>query len=110
MRLPTLVAVLAISTVLLRGADAAEQAEASLTVRNRAFEPTELQVRAGQKIELRVKNADSAPAEFESATLHREKIVPAGQEVTIIIGPLRAGTYEFFDDFNPQARGRIIAR
>jgi hypothetical protein len=36
--------------------------------------------------------------------------VPAGQEVVIFIGPLRAGSYEFFDDLNPRARGHIVAR
>jgi heme/copper-type cytochrome/quinol oxidase subunit 2 len=91
-------------------ASAAETPTASLTIRNRAFEPTELSVPAGQKIELRVRNEDTAASEFESHELHREKIVPAGQEVVVYIGPLRAGRYEFFDDFNPKSRGHIIAK
>jgi heme/copper-type cytochrome/quinol oxidase subunit 2 len=82
----------------------------SLTIRNRTFEPSELQVPAGQKIELHVRNADAAAAEFESAELHREKVVPPGQEVVVYVGPLRPGSYEFFDDFNPSARGHIVAR
>ena len=65
---------------------------------------------AGQQIELHVRNADAAAAEFESETLHREKVVPAGKEVVVFIGPLRAGSYEFFDDFNPSARGHIVAK
>ncbi len=95
---------------LVAPAASADPVAASLGIRNRAFEPGELQVPAGQKIELHVSNADAAAAEFESATLHREKVVPAGQEVVIFIGPLRAGSYEFFDDFNPSARGHIVAR
>jgi heme/copper-type cytochrome/quinol oxidase subunit 2 len=91
-------------------AAAADTPTASLTIRNRAFEPTELEVPAGQKIELHVRNADAAASEFESDELHREKVVPAGQEVVVFIGPLRAGRYEFFDDFNPAARGHIVAR
>ena len=83
---------------------------ASLTIRNRAFESAELEVPAGQKIELHIRNADAAAAEFESTELHREKVVPAGQEVVIFIGRLRAGRYEFFDDFNPRSRGHIVAR
>ena len=94
----------------LCAANADDNAQASLTIRNRAFEPTELQVPAGRKIELHVKNADSSPSEFESAELHREKVVPAGQEIVVYIGPLRAGSYEFFDDFNPRARGHIVAK
>jgi heme/copper-type cytochrome/quinol oxidase subunit 2 len=83
---------------------------ASLTIRDRAFDPAELVVPAGQKIELHIRNADTAASEFESSELHREKVVPAGQEVVVFIGPLRAGRYEFFDDFNPRSRGHIVAR
>lgn len=88
----------------------AADATASLTIRNRAFDPGQLEVPANQRIELHVKNADASPSEFESETLHREKVVPAGQEVVVYVGPLRPGSYEFFDDFNPKARGHIIAK
>jgi hypothetical protein len=101
---------LALLLTVTTATSAADNPTFSLTIRNRAFEPGELTVPAGQKIELHVKNADAAPSEFESDTLHREKVVPAGQEVIVYIGPLRAGTYEFFDDFNPHARGHIIAQ
>jgi len=99
-----------LTLLLALPATAADNATASLTIRNRAFEPIQLEVPAGQKIELHVRNADAAASEFESAELHREKVVPAGQEVVVFVGPLRAGSYEFFDDFNPRARGHIIAR
>jgi hypothetical protein len=93
------------------GPAAADEAiAAALSIRNRAFEPSELEVPANRKIELHVRNADASAAEFESNELHREKVVPAGREVTVYIGPLQSGRYEFFDDFNPQARGHIIAR
>jgi hypothetical protein len=102
---------LALLTLLLvASAAAAETPTANLTIRNRVFEPTELNVPAGQKIELRVRNEDTAASEFESHELHREKVVPAGQEVVVNIGPLRAGRYEFFDDFNPKSRGHIVAK
>jgi heme/copper-type cytochrome/quinol oxidase subunit 2 len=95
---------------LLVAAPAAADTSANIAIRNRAFEPTELNVPAGQKIELHVRNEDAAASEFESAELHREKVVPAGQEVVVYVGPLRAGRYEFFDDFNPKARGHIVAK
>ena len=103
-------ALVLLALLLASPAAAADTQTASLTIRNRAFEPPELEVPAGQKIELHVRNADSAASEFESAELHREKVVPAGTEVGVFIGPLRAGRYEFFDDFNPSARGHIVAR
>lgn len=96
--------------LLIAGSAAADPPPMSIVIRNRAFEPSELTVPAGQKIELRVRNQDAAASEFESAELHREKMVPAGQEVVVYIGPLRAGRYEFFDDLNPKARGHIVAK
>ena len=66
---------------------------------------------AGVKLQLLVKNLDGTPEEFESHTLHREKVVPGGGEITVFIGPLDPGTYDFFGDFNPAtAQGRIIAK
>jgi len=49
-----------------------------------------------------VKNDDPTPEEFESTELRREKVVPGGQQVTVYIGPLKPGRYEFFGDFNPK--------
>src|SRR4051794_29352122 len=102
MRLLSCFSVLPLLALFAIAASADETPKASLTIRNRAFEPTELEVPAGQKIELHLRNADSTPSEFESASLHREKVMPAGQEVVVFIGPLRIGSYEFFDDFNPR--------
>jgi len=102
---------LALLTFLLAASAAlAETPTANLSIRNRVFEPKEVSVPAGQKVELRVRNEDAAAAEFESHELHREKVVPAGQEVVLNIGPLRAGRYEFYDDFNPKSRGHIVAK
>jgi hypothetical protein len=82
----------------------------SISIRDNQFDPAELSVPAGQKIELHVTNQRAAASEFESAELRREKIVPPGEQVTVYVGPLRPGSYEFFDDFNPQTRGHLIAR
>jgi plastocyanin len=82
-----------------------------LTIKDHKFDPEVLEVPAGVKIMLVVKNADSTPEEFESNELRREKVIPGGQETTIYVGPLRPGSYEFFGDFNPKtARGHIVAK
>ena len=83
----------------------------TLILKNHQFIPSEIQVPANQKIELRITNTDSTPEEFESLDLHREKVVTGNQEITVYVGPLQPGAYEFFGDFNPKmARGRLIAR
>jgi plastocyanin len=82
-----------------------------LTIKDHKFDPEVLEVPSGIKITLIVKNADSTAEEFESNELRREKVIPGGQEATIYVGPLKAGSYEFFGDFNPKtARGRIVAK
>ena len=79
--------------------------------REHRFEPAELQVPAGVKVWLVVRNANTTVEEFESYSLHREKVVPGGGEITVLIGPLSPGTYDFFGDFNPQtAQGRIVSQ
>jgi len=83
----------------------------TLTIKDHRFEPTQLDVPAGVKIKLLVKNADATPEEFESTDLRREKVIAGGQQAIVFVGPLKPGSYEFFGDFNPKtARGRIVAK
>lgn len=89
---------------------AAQEASASLSIGAGGFSPRTLTVKAGVKIVLTVTNSTSKAAEFESAELNREKVVPPGSSVTVYIGPLSPGTYPFFDDFNQSHTGQIIAR
>jgi hypothetical protein len=89
----------------------ADDPEFTVVIKEHRFLPAELQVPAGVKVKLLIKNEDSTPEEFESRELHREKVVPAGQQVPVFIGPLDTGTYPFFGDFNPKtAQGKIIAK
>jgi len=57
-----------------------------------------------------VHNDNATPSEFESTQFHREKVVPPGQEITVFVGPLDPGSYEFFDDFHPETRGHLVAK
>ena len=101
----------AASSMLVVGPPAWARPAYRLTIRNHQFEPAELQITAGQKIELQITNADSTEEEFESLPLHREAVIPGRRTSTIYIGPVAAGRYEFFGDFNPKtARGVIVAK
>lgn len=91
------------------GAWAAEP-EFLLQIKAHRFEPADLRVPANARIKLVVHNTDASAEEFESHALNREKLVPAGGQTTIYIGPLKPGRYEFFGEFNPaSARGAIVA-
>jgi heme/copper-type cytochrome/quinol oxidase subunit 2 len=103
---------LPLALVLTMGTSvAAEEPAYTLVIKDHQFQPTEIQIPAGQKIALLVKNNDTTPEEFESIELRREKVVAGGDQITVYIGPLKPGSYEFFGDFNPTtARGHIIAK
>ncbi len=89
----------------------AQPGPVTLTLRNHQFAPARIEVPAGQRVELHVINADDSAEEFESADLHRERVIPARQEVVIYVGPLKPGSYDFIGEFNPQtARGQIVAK
>ncbi len=88
----------------------AEEPKITIAVRDHQFVPAEVPVPAGVKVELMIRNEQTTPAEFESTALHREKIVPASGQVSLFVGPLDPGRYEFFDDFHPATRGFIVAR
>ena len=82
-----------------------------IAIKDRHFEPSEVEVPAGVKVKLVVKNLSASVAEFESTELYREKVVPAGAEVTLFVGPLRPGRYDFFDDFSPETEhGHIVVK
>jgi plastocyanin len=100
-----------LALILAIGTNAAAQEPYTLVIKDHKFQPTEIEVPAGQKIALVVKNDDSTPEEFESTELRREKVVPGGEQITVYIGPLKPGKYEFFGDFNPTtARGHIVVK
>ena len=89
----------------------AQEATYTLVVKDHKFQPTEIEIPAGTKIALIVKNEDATPEEFESIELRREKVVAGSEQITVYIGPLKPGRYEFFGDFNPAtARGHIIVK
>ena len=104
------IAVLAASVVLSCGAARAADREVQLVIKNHRFEPAELKVPVGQRVKLTVHNQDSTPEEFESHSLNREKVIPAGAKATIFIGPLKAGRYNFVGEYNEgTAKGVVIA-
>jgi plastocyanin len=88
----------------------ADDGVVTITLKDHQFTPSEVAVPAGVKVQLLVKNQQPTTAEFESHSLHREKIVTAGGEITVPVGPLDPGSYEFFDDFHSATRGHLVAK
>ena len=102
---------LLLSIAVFMNAYAADAIEFKLVIKDHRFQPSELTVPAGEKIKLVVDNQDPTPEEFESYSLNREKIVPGTSKVIVMVGPLKAGRYEFFGEFNMDtAQGVLIAQ
>ena len=108
--LRTCLATLLASAVLAAAPVRAAEPELLLVIKNHRFEPAELKVPVDQRIKLVVHNQDSTPEEFESHSLNREKVIPGGAKAVIYIGPLKAGRYTFFGEYNEAtAKGAIVA-
>jgi high-affinity iron transporter len=111
-RVRAVAAAAAITMLLAGGAPArADDPLPTLVFHNHRFEPDHIQVPAGKKFELHVKNIDNTADEFESVDLNREKLVTPGQTITVFLGPLPPGQYKFFGDFHQDtAQGVLIAK
>ena len=81
-----------------------------LTLKDHRFTPAVVRVPAGERFRIEVSNQDPTPAEFESSDLRAEKIVVPGGKISVFAGPLKPGTYTFFDDYHPDlAKGTLTA-
>ena len=102
---------LAAALAVLAAPAMADTPQFDLTIKNHRFEPATLVVPVETKFKLKISNLDPTPEEFESHELNREKIIPGGQTAIVFIGPLNAGEYKYFGEFNEDtAQGRIVAQ
>src|SRR5262245_48695147 len=101
--------VLACLFAIIGGAGRAEEPVAiAITIKDHQFEPAELHAPAGKPITLTVKNLNSVAAEFESETLHVEKVIAPGRDGAVRVRPLEPGRYDFFDDFHRATKGVLV--
>lgn len=98
-------------TAFFAGTANAELPEFELIIRDHQFEPSTLEVPAGQRVKIIVKNLDATAEEFESYELRREKIIAGNSQAIIYVGPLKPGEYKFFGEFNPEtAQGLLVVK
>lgn len=83
----------------------------TLVLKGNRFIPSAIAAPAGERLQLEIKNEDATPAEFESHDLRVEKIIVPGGQISVRIGPLKPGTYKFFDDYHPDtANGTLTVK
>ena len=94
----------------LAGSAALAAEPVQLTLKDHKFSPSTVKVPAGERFKVEVTNHDATPAEFESSDLRAEKVVVPGGKISVFVGPLKPGTYAFFDDYHPDiAKGSFTA-
>ncbi len=82
-----------------------------LTAKNGRFYPATIEVPAGKRFRLVVRNEGPGPEEFESVELRKETVLAPGVTRAILFAPMRPGTHKFFGEFHPDtAKGQIIVK
>jgi hypothetical protein len=90
------------------GAQAAETRTYAVVLRDGRIEPARLEVPAGVKIKLTIRNEGPGPCEFENLDLRVEKVLAPGARSFVVIHPLRPGSYRFFDEFHPDTSEMLL--
>src|SRR3978361_516310 len=100
----------ALSLAWMIGGERGQQAtEIALSYKDKKFDPAEIRAPANTAIVIRLKNLDAKAMEFESKTLHVEKVVAGSSDATINVRAQKVGRYEFFDEYNEKvARGALV--
>jgi plastocyanin len=102
--------VAALSLGIAYPASAADEVEATISIKDHKFEPAQVKVPAGKAIKLTVKNLDSSAEEFESHSLKVEKVIAGKATAVIRIKPQKKGSYKFFGEYHEKtAQGVLIA-
>jgi Cupredoxin-like domain len=96
---------------LMAGALAQNSIEIQLSYKDKKFDPAEIGAPANTAIVIKLKNLDAKAMEFESKTLHVEKVVAGNTDATINVRAQKPGRYEFFDEYNEKvARGALVVK
>ena len=110
MRIDRKIAILAMTVLTVGAAHAADLPTFNLEMNDGKLNPARIEVPAGQRIKIEVRNTGKGAAEFESVQLRKEKVLAPGADSFVVIAPLSPGEYKFFDDFHQQAQGVIVAK
>jgi hypothetical protein len=108
--MPSLRAALFATAALALALPAFAATDYAIALKSGKFFPNPLTVPANQKFTLKVTNQDSTASEFESSDFNREEIIKPGETVPVIVGPLAPGSYGYFDDYDRNATGTLIAK
>ncbi|MDI1288095.1 MAG: cupredoxin domain-containing protein [Reyranella sp.] len=93
---------------MLVAAQALAAEPVKLTLKNNRFVSPAVTAPAGERLRIEVENQDPTPAEFESSDLRVEKFIAPGGRIIVMVGPLKPGSYKFFDEYHPDTAVGIL--
>lgn len=83
----------------------------NVVIKGGRIDPARLEVPAGKKIKLAIRNEGPGPSEFENLDLRVEKVLAPGASSFVVIHPLKPGSYTFIDEFHPKtSEMQLIAK
>lgn len=82
-----------------------------ITIRDHVFSPPVVEIPAKKRVKLVIDNQDATPEEFESHSLHTEKVIPGNSKGIVYVGPLKPGEYPYVGEFHEDvAKGKIVVK
>ncbi len=82
-----------------------------VVARDGRLSPERLEVPAGQRIKLVIRNQGKSPIEFENLGMRVEKVLAPGATSFVVLPRLKPGEYEFIDEFHMDTgKMKVIAQ
>ncbi len=106
-RIGALASVLVLCSVPVQAADLPVF---KITLRDGTISPPRIEAPAGTRFKLEITNAGKSPAEFESISLRKEKVLGPGVTSFVVVNPTSPAQHVYFDDFHPQAKGVLVIK
>lgn len=82
------------------GAQAQELPTFEVIAKEGRLLPARLEVPAGQRIKLVIRNQGKGPIEFENLNMRVEKVLAPGASSFVVLPKLKPGEHEFIDEFH----------
>jgi len=97
-------------TAVANASLAQDAAHIPVMLKNHRFMPAEIHVRANVPSQILLTNTDPAAEEFDSESLHVEKVITGGAKGVVRLRPLAPGRYPFMGEYHSgTAQGVVIA-
>lgn len=109
--LPAIIALGLLLASILQTAQAQEMPSFTIIAKDGRLTPERIEVPAGKRIKLVLKNEGRGPIEFENLDLRVEKVLAPGATSFVVTPPLKPGAHTFIDEFHPETgKMQLIAK